>query len=225
MKTMIKNYGQLVIILALIAFLLFSTKGKKIDVGVLASSIYVDEKINESNNTLKNLNLQLYDSLINDELISDDVKHDLEAIHTLTDSIYNQIKALKNMTVDIAGGLKVKGNYYTINNLDYNFGHSNKLTGNKDMNDGEGSKLKQNIERLRFLEIELLKNNLPLIQSIEKLLDTSEKKENNSDYIFSWEEQYFKLLPTVGILNLLSFIESNVINSEQIVLFDFKCTE
>jgi len=196
-----------------------SKKSKKIDVGVLISSIYVDEKINDSNNVLKNLNLELYGRLINNELIEDCVKHDLEAIHTLIDSTYNQIKELKSMVVDISGGLKVEGNYYTINNLDYNFGHSNKLTGNKGMSNGEGTKLKHQIERLRFLETELIKSDLSLVQFIEKLLDTSERKEDGSDYIFSWEEQYFKLLPTVGILNLLSVIETNILNSEQIVLF------
>ena len=196
-----------------------SVKSKKIDVGVLISSIYVDEKINESNILLKNLNLELYSRLKNDESIKDYVKQDLEAIHILTDSIYNQIKELKRIAVNISGGLKVEDNYYTINNLDYNFGHSNKLTGTKGKNDGEGSKLKHQIERLRFFEIKLIQSDLLLIQSIEKLLDTSDRKENDSDYVFSWEEQYFKLLPTVGILNLLSVIESNISNSEQIVLF------
>ena len=195
-----------------------SKKNKKIDVGVLSSSIYVDEKIKESNNVLKNLNLELYARLINNASIKDSDMNDLKAIHALTDSIYHQIKELKSMVVDISGGLKVEDNYYTINNLDYNFGHSNRLTGNKGMSNGEGSKLKHRIERLRFREIELLKSDLLLMQSVEKLLDTSERKESNSDYVFSWEEQYFKLLPTVGILNLLSIIENKVLNSEQIIL-------
>jgi hypothetical protein len=72
---------------------------------------------------------------------------------------------------------------------------------------------------LRSLEEELL-NSSQEKAYLESFLNTADKKEDNSDYVFSWEEQYFKLLPTIGVLNLLSIIESNVLNSERVVLFN-----
>jgi hypothetical protein len=210
MKTIIKNYGQLAIIIILIVFLVYSNYSKKgkINVGVLNSCLYVDEKINESNQTLKGLNLVLYDSLTNKVRLPDSLKQEIKSIHLLSDSICNQIKYLKNLAVEISGGLKVKDNFYTINNLGYNFGHSNKLTGDKGKNNGEGSKLKFNLEKLLSIEKKLV-HNFQENAYLERLLNTSDKKEDNSDYIFSWEEQYFKLLPTSGVLNLLSIIENN----------------
>jgi hypothetical protein len=221
MKTIIKNYGQLSIIIILIAFLVYSNYSKKgkINVGVLRSSVYVDEKISESNQNLKNINQILYNSILSKIVLLDSIKSELQCVHVLSDSICTQIKDLKNMAVAMSGGLKVKDNYYTMNNLGYNFGHSNKLTGDKGKNNGEGSKLKCNLNRLRLLEEELL-NSSQEKAYLRSFLNTTDKKEVNSDYIFSWEEQYFKLLPTVGVLNLLSIIESNVLNSERIVLFN-----
>jgi hypothetical protein len=219
MKTILKNYGQLVIIILLIAFLVYSNYSRKgkINVGVLNSSLFVDEKINESTQTLKGLNLMLYDSLMNKVQLHS-VKQKLKSVHLLSDSICHQIKYLKTLAIEMSGGLKVKDNFYTINNLGYNFGHSNKLTGDKNKNNGEGSKLKFNLDKLRSIEKKLI-NNSKENAYFDRFLNTSDKKEDNSDYIFSWEEQYFKLLPTVGVLNLLSIIENNTLNSEQIVLF------
>ena len=208
MKTIIKNYGQLVIIILLIVFLICSNySGKeKINVRVLNSCLYVDEKINESNQTLKGFNIMLYDNLISKIQLHDSIMQKLASVHLLSDSICNQIKYLKNLAVEISGGLKVKDNYYTLNNLGYKFGDLNKFTGDKGKDNGEGSKLKHNLDRLRLLGMKLLVNSQEKAY-LERFLNTADKKENNSDYIFSWEEQYFKLLPTVGVLNLLSIIE------------------
>jgi hypothetical protein len=221
MKNILKNYGQLAIITMLIAYLVYLNYSgkKKINVGVLNSSLYVDEKINESTQTLKGLNLILYDSLMSKVQLHDSVKQKLKSVHSLSDSICNQIMYLKKLAIEMSGGLKVKDNFYTLNNLGYNFGHSNRLTGDKGKNNGEGSKLKFNLEKLRSIEKGLV-NNSQENTYIDRFLNTSDKKEDNSDYIFSWEEQYFKLLPTVGVLNLLSIIENNTLNSERIILFN-----
>jgi len=219
MKNTIKKFGQLVIILILIGILVYVNQKNKnrIDAGVLFSSVYVDEKLNTSTQILKDLNVSLYESIIDDEQYDDTIKQSLKSIHSLIDVICNQTKELKNLAIEISGGMQEKDNFYTIHDMGYNFGHKNKLTGDKDENNGEGSKLKLNIEKLRQLEKQLIGDSKD-VKFIEEFLNTSEKKENNSDYVFSWEEQYFKLLPTVGILNLLSIIENDVLNSERVVM-------
>jgi len=163
----------------------------------------------------------LYDNLISKIQLHDSIMQKLASVHLLSDSICNQIKYLKNLAVEISGGLKVKDNYYTLNNLGYKFGDLNKFTGDKGKDNGEGSKLKHNLDRLRLLGMKLLVNSQEKAY-LERFLNTADKKENNSDYIFSWEEQYFKLLPTVGVLNLLSIIENNTLNAEQMVMFTFR---
>jgi len=217
MKTMTKRFGQLIIILILTGAIVYSNYANKdkIDVGVLYSSIYVNEYLNTSIQTLEEMNNALYDSVINHSDIKGTLN--LKAIRFLTDSICEQIKTLKEVAIDMSGGMKEKGNLYSINNLEYNFGHKNKLTGDKGKNNGEGSKLKLSLEKLRSLEKEFIKNSNDTI-FINKFLNTSDKIEMNSDYMFSWEEQYFKLLPTVGVINMLTIVENNVLNSERVVL-------
>lgn len=221
MKAITKKFGQLIIILVLTGFIIYSyySDKEKIDANVLYSNVYVDEYIEKSTQTLDEMNEVLYDSIMQHTELEDDITKSLESIHNLTDSICDQIIALKYFAIEISGGMQEKGNFYTINDLGYNFGHKNKLTGDKGENNGEGSKLKLNIEKLRELELQLIQNT-DNKRFIETFLYTGDKKENNSDYMFSWEEQYFKLLPTVGVLNMISIIENNVLNAERVVLVD-----
>ncbi len=214
----IKRYGQLVIILSLALIIFFLSTGKKIDEGALIGSIYVDEKLKESNFQMKNYNSVLHLELISN-LTNDSIKSNINRINILTDTMYNQIVKLKELSVKMSGGMRIEGNIYTLNNPGRNSGHSNILTGDKDKDNGEGSKLKRNINQLRtLLTHSLTDKDLKEIEVIKALLNTSDRQENGSDYMFSWEEQYFKLLTTVGILNLLSVLEYNILLSEQIFL-------
>jgi hypothetical protein len=221
MKTLIKKYGQLVIILILIGLIYYVQKDK-VHKGTLAASIYVDEKINNTNRILYSTDSMFLNNMISTSY-GDSIKHDLISMHNLIDSIRIQISDIKQSAIEISGGSKIKDNYYTINNLGYNFGHKNRLTGEKGKNNGEGSLLKINIDRLRIIQNRLITdNNGGLNNTINELLTTKDIKENNSDYIFSFEEQYFKLITTAGIINLLSNLETNILISEQIVLNNMK---
>jgi len=219
MKAVAIKFGQLIIILVLIGFIIYSNYSNKdkIDADVLYSNVFVDEYLEKSTRTIDEITDVLYDRIMKQAGLEDGVMKDLESMHSLTDSVCEQITALKYVAVEIAGGMQEKGNFYTINDLGYNFGHKNKLTGDKGKNNGEGSKLKLNIEKLRELELKLTRNKKDK-EFIESFLNTSDSQENNSDYMFSWEEQYFKLLPTVGVLNMLSIAENNVLNAERVVL-------
>jgi hypothetical protein len=218
MKTLIKKYGQLVIILILIGLIYYVQKDK-VDKGTLSASIYVDENINKTNQILYSTDSIITNSLISTSNLSDSVKHSLLNMHILIDSIRIQISDLKHSAIEISGGSKIKDNFYTINNLGYNFGHKNRLTGDKGKNNGEGSLLKANIDRLRIIQVGLISDNSSIISNaINELLNTNDIKEDNSDYMFSFEEQYFKLITTAGIINLLSNLESNILISEQLVL-------
>jgi hypothetical protein len=218
MKALIKKYGQLSIIFILIGLVYYVQKDK-VDKRTLKASIYVDDKIVNTNRIIYTTDSMLINELIAKSNFNDTMKQRIISMHNLIDSMRNQIFDLKLSAIEISGGCKIKGNFYTINNLGYNFGHKNRLTGEKGKNNGEGSLLKANIDRLRSIEIGLItKTNDKLNDAVERLLRTNDIKEDNSDYIYSFEEQYFKLNTTAGIINLLSNLECNILISEQLIL-------